>query len=146
GQARSAGSGGVVWFYRQAGGDVRSGGVLHGHAVTARMLGLVTMLVGKAVDGAEAAMARTGGAANADRKRIGLAVGGKVDIGHSPANALCRMVGRPAVELGEEHPDLLAAEPADKITGAHGVTDGGGNPLQGLVAHLMAEAVVDALE
>ena len=104
------------------------------------------MPVGQAVDIVER---RAGGAqcpADADRERAELAIGGKGCGGDRAADALGHDVGRRGIGAHQQDAEFLAAETTDQVVPAHRIADGPGDPAQGLVAVIVAEAVVDALE
>jgi hypothetical protein len=58
----------------------------------------------------------------------------------------CGLDGLHRTDVGQEHGELVAAEPAERLPGAHGRPEPLGQRVQDAVADLMAACVVDLLE
>src|SRR5690606_24661443 len=117
-----------------------------GDPIAAGMLGVIEVLVGKAVEVVELGSGSVNRAANADREGVACAIGGENDGGNGAADLFGDSVGSGIIDPGQQHAEFLATQPTDQIIAADGLTDGAGDLLQGPVAMVMAKAVVDALE
>ena len=117
------------------------------HAVASELLGAVHRRVGVREQLGRCALRAAAAGRHADRERDRDLTSADLDrpVQSGPDALHGRECGRSVGEVLAEHHELVAAEAADRVGVAHAARQAPGDLAQHLIAHLMAERVVDQL-